>query len=185
MTVRVRSQEKMVKVARVSSIGRFRSTRGVISTPSPKASGYVTVKIEGKSYRLHRLIAVAFSLPHEAGQTTVDHIDNNPSNNFLSNLRWATPRQQTQHSYATNFHRKSNAGKCSKAVSGRSVGNTEWTDYSSMSEAARKLGLRNGHVSACCARKMTQTGGYEFKFATQAEPTLLVGEEWRDVVLGE
>ena len=36
----------------------------------------------------------------------------------------------------------------------------------------------------CCACKRNHTGGYEFEFAAQAEPELLEGEEWRDVVLG-
>jgi len=174
----------MVKVqpAQVSSLGRFRSTRGVISTPSPSRDGYVRVGINGKHHYIHRLIAMAFSLPREAGETTVDHRDNIPSNNCLSNLRWASPSDQVRHSYATNASRKSNAGKRSKPVRGRSVGTTEWTDFSSANEAARELGLHSGHVSACCRRKVKHTGGYEFEFA-QAEPELLEGEEWRDVVV--
>ena len=38
--------------AAVSSFGRFRSTMGVISTPSPSADGYVYVTINGKKYLL-------------------------------------------------------------------------------------------------------------------------------------
>ena len=34
--------------ASVSSLGRFRSAFGVVSTPSPMASGYVRVQIDGK-----------------------------------------------------------------------------------------------------------------------------------------
>ena len=70
-----------------------------------------------------------------------------------------------------------------KPVRGRSVGTTEWTDYPSVNEAAKKLGLNKGAVSACCTCKQNQTGGYEFELAAQAEPELLEGEEWRDVVL--
>ena len=140
-----------LKIPQVSSLGRFRNTCGVVSTPAPSASGYVGVIIRRKNYRLHRLIAVAFSLPREAGQTTVDHIDNNPSNNRLTNLRWASHKQQVRHSFATNSDRKSGAGKRSKPIRGRKVGTTEWTDYASVKEAARKLGLNSGSVSKCCA----------------------------------
>ena len=41
-------------------------------TPSPRADGYVSVMIhKKKSFKLHRLIAVAFDLPRLPGQTTV------------------------------------------------------------------------------------------------------------------
>ena len=92
----------MVQRAQVSSLGRFRNTRGVVSTPSPHPNGYVRVSIHRKAHQLHRLIAIAFQLPRREGQTTVDHIDNDPSNNALSNLRWASRSEQIKHSYATN-----------------------------------------------------------------------------------
>jgi hypothetical protein len=42
---------------------------------------------------VHRLVGAAFLLPIE-GKTTIDHIDNNPSNNNLGNLRWADHTDQ-------------------------------------------------------------------------------------------
>ena len=148
---------KKVKLAQVSSLGRFCNTRGVKYTPTPRANGYVRVSIRGKSYLIHRLIAVAFELPQEADQTTVDHKDNNPGNNHLSNLRWASPHEQVRHSYATNATRKSNATKRSKPVRGRRVGATEWTEYPSVREAARELKRAEQHrlqVTTAAARMM-------------------------------
>ena len=80
--------------AQVSSFGRFRSVFGVVSEPLPTKNGYVYVKVNKKRYNIHRLIATAFELPKEEGQDTVDHIDNNPSNNHIHNLRWATRSEQ-------------------------------------------------------------------------------------------
>lgn len=55
--------------------------------------------------------------------------------------------------------------------------------YSSSKDAARKLRLKSGSISACLNRKQTQTGGYEFVRDEEAtQPDLLPGEEWRDVV---
>jgi len=51
--------------------------------------GYYRVTLNGKLYYLHRLLAQAF-IPNPEGKPEVDHIDGNPLNNCLSNLRWAT-----------------------------------------------------------------------------------------------
>ena len=169
--------------AEVSSLGRFRSTRGVVTTPSPQSSGYVEVAIDGKGHKIHRLIAIAFDLPREIGQLTVDHSDGNPSNNKISNLRWASQKEQVRHSYKTNADRKSSASKRSKPVRARRQGTLEWNNYPSASEAARALGLKSVRVSACCTHKQTHAGGFEFEFSTPSEPDVLEGEEWRDVVM--
>ena len=171
----------MVQRAQVSSLGRFRSTTGVVSRPPPTHSGYVQVKIHKKAYKLHRLIALAFELPRHEGQTTLNHKDEDLSNDMLSNLEWVSPSEQTKQSYATNAGRKSNVAKRAKPVRGRRVGESAWTDFASVREAARVHGLPQGHVSACCWHKIKQTGGFEFKFGSPTEPERLDGEEWRSV----
>ena len=43
--------------------------------------------------------------------------------------------------------------------------------------------MNPGNISACLDGKQKQTGGYEFvRDQEAAEPELLPGEEWRDVV---
>ena len=169
--------------AAVSSLGRFRSTRGVVSTPSPRVDGYVYVRINKKSHQIHRLIAEVFNLPREPGQDTVNHEDGDPSNNVLSNLRWASQSEQVLDSYERNKNRKSSALRRSKPVLGRKQGTDEWTRYENSYAAAKELGVHGGSVSACCNKKRTQTKGYEFEFAEPNEPDTLEGEEWRDVIL--
>jgi hypothetical protein len=174
---------KPYESAWVSSLGRYKSSKGVVSTPKPKQSGYVSVFCNGKCHQIHRLMAIAFALPKRDDQDTVDHIDSDPSNNRLENLRWANQSEQVKHSYATNETRASNAPKRSKPVEGRVLGAEAWVPYASSMEAARSLGLRSGNISACCSGKQKQTGGYEFRWGVANEVAVLEGETWKDVII--
>ena len=167
----------------VSNLGRYRTCRGLISTPKPRTSGYVRIKINGNHHLIHRVMAVAFGLPRRDDQDTVDHIDGNPSNNRLDNLRWANRSEQVRHSYATNKTRASSAPKQSKPILGRALGTQEWTQYQSTAEAARVLGLSPGSISACCGGKQKRAGEYEFKWAEANEVAVLPGEIWCNVVV--
>ena len=182
--VKVTKATKTTTKPQVSSRGRFKSSKGVVSTPKPTKSCYISVKVKGKSRRIHVLMAIAFALPKRDDQDTVDHIDGNPSNNRLENLRWANQSEQMKHSYATNENRGSNAPKQSKPVEGRArvLGAEEWVPYASGAEAARSLGLGPGNVSACCHGRIKQTGGYEFRWGVPNEAAVLKGEVWVDIV---
>lgn len=57
--------------------------------------GYRRVKIQGKTYKVHRLVAETF-IDNTENKPTVDHIDRNKSNNNVSNLRWATSKEQKE-----------------------------------------------------------------------------------------
>lgn len=62
---------------------------------SPDSHGYLGVKINGKRYRVHRLVAETF-LDNPEGLPTVDHYpDRTPSNNAVTNLRWADYKMQS------------------------------------------------------------------------------------------
>lgn len=52
--------------------------------------GYFRIKYRGKLYRVHRLVLETFVGFAPDGKTEVDHIDRNPANNHVSNLRWVS-----------------------------------------------------------------------------------------------
>ena len=168
--------------AQVSDMGRFKSCRGVVSTPTPKAGGYVYIGVDGKLYFIHRAIGVAFGLlTGMDDEREINHKDRNPSNNRLTNLEAVTRSQNIRHSYDTNETRASGAGKRSKPVRGRKCGEKEWTTYASASEAAHALTLNVGSVSKVVNKRCKRAGKYEFEYAEASEPACLEGERWVDI----
>lgn len=64
----------------------------------------LTKNNKAKAFTVHNLVLSAFS-PKPNKAVTIDHIDRDPFNNSLNNLRWATERVQTAN--RANTRRKS------------------------------------------------------------------------------
>ena len=105
----------------VSTFGRVRSntakSKGKILKPYINREGYnqISLRYNNKTIKrsIHRLIAKTF-IPNPEDKPEVDHIDRNPKNNCVKNLRWVTPlentdnqeRGETDEKYITNNQNK-------------------------------------------------------------------------------
>ena len=168
--------------AAVSSYGRYRNFRGVVNTPTPARSGYVTVQIAGNHTSMHRAVAEAFGLPGQSAERCqVNHKDGDRSNNRLENLEWVSAAENVKHSHDTNPQRRQCGPRQSKPVEARRLGTDKWVRFASTAEAAQALGLSSGGVSSCARGRQKRDGDYEFRFAEPTEPSMLDGEEWRAV----
>lgn len=79
----------------VSNLGRIRRTTGKPVSISITYDGYVRTSVSYNN-RLHRLVALTF-IPNPENKETVNHIDGNKANNKVSNLEWATRKENMNH----------------------------------------------------------------------------------------
>ena len=74
--------------------------------PITNTKGYYQVRVQmnnvAKTYLVSRLVAIYF-IPNPEGKLTVNHKDGNPKNNDISNLEWATSKEQTEHAINTGL----------------------------------------------------------------------------------
>lgn len=130
-----------------SNLGRIKSLykqigfhyyKETILKPGRDKRGYPQVVLSKKGVRkgcrVHRLIAETF-LPNPNNKRTVNHLDQNKTNNYVSNLEWATNQENIEYSQ----------NKPILQIKGSTVVGI----WASASEAARN-GFHQGHISQCC-----------------------------------
>ena len=146
----------------VSNYGQIRnSTTKKILTPRPTKTGYLRVHLavpEGgrKDFYIHRLVAEAFCSRKE-GYDTVNHLDNDITNNYASNLEWCTQTQNID--YCQNQGR---ASKNRKPVIGIKD-NVEYY-FNSMTEAQQHTGCCVQNIGQCCRGERKTIHGYSWRY---------------------
>ena len=164
----------------VSSLGRVRNSKGVITRGYLHPSGYRYVGISGQNWPVHRVEMIAFhGLPRDKDAWQVNHRDGNKSNNCLDNLEYASPSHNISHSYASLQRRTSGLAQ-SKPVLWRVVGATGWQTFPSVTLASQQLGVSRSKLSEHCRNK-SLVKGIEVQFHDERQ-TALLGEEWRPML---
>lgn len=100
----------------VSTFGNVLSLKQkepAVLKPQNTGKGYYYVDLEGKQYKIHRLVASAF-LTNPDNKPVVHHRDGNKHNNRLDNLEYATYKENAVY---YQQERKNNAETILSAVS--------------------------------------------------------------------
>lgn len=146
----------------VSSHGNVYSMRTKKILRTYNQNGYLHVHLykngHRKNWAVHRLVANAF-IPNPENLETVNHIDENKTNNHIHNLEWMSRGDNIRYSACNKV--KKNVGKGrSKKVLCIETGQP----YDSMQEAERQTGIAQSSISLCCNGKIKTAGGMHWCF---------------------
>ena len=101
----------------VSNLGNIKSYKsnpeGVVLKPKRHYKGYLKIgfweKGKHKHYFIHRLVLSTFIGPPPADRPQTRHLDGDPTNNKLSNLRWASQAEnEDDKRYVGTYHLRAN-----------------------------------------------------------------------------
>ena len=121
--------------------------------------GYMTVRLSknnvAKGFQVHRLVAEAY-LPNPNNLPQVNHKDENPSNNHLSNLEWISAKD--------NINYGSHNEKMIKSQSYPVFCEELQKRFINARIASEELGLNRQNIQACCNGKRKTCGGYHWRY---------------------
>ena len=152
----------------VSNLGRVkRITTGRVLKPLKHANGYLMVKLSKNSIvytkTVHRLVAEAF-IPNPEHKSEINHIDENKTNNNVSNLEWMTRKENINHGTRTERMSKTQ----SIPIIATNIKTGESKEFYGGRECARQLGLTHGNITSVLKGRYKQTGGYIFKYKEES-----------------
>ena len=162
-------------IYQVSNLGRVKSLKRPyrlkekIKKPTRDRYGYYQVRLckqsIGKGYLVHRLVWEAFN-GHIPEGYEINHLDERPVNNALSNLSLVTHRENLN--YGTRNERAGKALKNrkdqSKPVLQFTLDNILVKEYPSTKQVERETGFAFQNISACCKGKLKQAYNYIWKY---------------------
>ena len=122
-------------------------------------NGYVKITMinddgDKTAHGLHYIIAIC-CIPKPV--LIVNHIDNNPMNNKISNLEWVTPSENRKHAFRHNLILPTRKKVVQLEINGNHI-----REFGSVKEAKENTGI--GHVAQCCRGELKTSGGYKWKY---------------------
>jgi len=146
----------------ISNDGEVKSLKTNMILKQNMRSGYKSIYIINKAYKVHRLVAKAFIPQPNEQKNCVNHKDGNKLNNCAENLKWLTVGENTKHAYDIGINKFTK-----RAVVQLDLDGNEIKKFESLKEAKQITGADDGRIANVCKGKAITAGGYKWKFANE------------------
>lgn len=128
---------------------------------------YLKVSLKAKPYFVHKLVAIAF-ISNSNNKPCVDHIDTNPLNNNVENLKWCTIKENNNNpitiSKQINRLRSYNVARKIKVVKFKYKDYNNIETFDSVLNAAKSINDSSTNISRVCkANSNLKTPQYKCK----------------------
>ena len=112
-----------------------------------------------KYYFVHRIVATHF-LPNPENKPQIDHIDTNPQNNCISNLRWVTNKENMNNPITLKKIKKHQKSILQFSKKGRII----LHKWESIRQAIKELNINKGNVIQCLKGNRKTAGGFKWMY---------------------
>lgn len=136
--------------------------------------GYPKIYFNKSSHFVHRVVMKAF-VPNLENKPFVNHKNGIKSDNRVENLEWCTAKENINHAINTGLSKAHNRGKSgkectqTKEVSQYSLTGELISNYETITEASRTLGITQGGISQCCIGIKKTYKGFVWKYKNQKD----------------
>lgn len=167
----------------VSNLGNVKSMnyahRGYAKNLTPKVNNggrlWVELAKDGvkKQVLIHRLVAMAF-IPNQDNLPQINHIDENPRNNIVTNLEWCTASYNVKYSIDRHPERAKNRIRSSHTHGGYlmalkidqlTLDGSFVKTWPNSKTIMRETGMSDWSISECCRGNRKTAYGFRWQYA--------------------
>lgn len=158
----IKGYEGLYQVSNLGRVMSFKASNPKVLKHSKHHSGYLHIKLSKKHFSMHRLVALHF-LDNPNNYEDVNHIDEDKTNNNVSNLEWCSTK------YNVNYGTRTQRQIETMNIPIIATKDNEVIEFKSTKECASELGLIPTNITQAL-KKLNKNGtkktlkGYSFEY---------------------